>query len=376
MSKAKGGAFALVLDQSPTVWTSLEEFHFRLAKAQIARGIPTVFVYAAMPRKDCLERLASSGAAITAANFRQGRLRYCRALRAIFRKYGVTTVQTRGFNYFHWIWWALRALGVRRVVFVEGNGGEIGARSWKKLLLRARARFFTAPVARVVAISSFIERRLSDLGVNNVQMIHNGIDLDRFHPDDAVKREWREEYQVQPGEAIICTIAYLRSIKQPHVLFEACGYLAQRGVPFRFFVAGTGELVEPLKLLSQKLQIADRVHWLGNYLETERLLQASDIFILSTIGEALGNAFLEAQATGVPSVATDSGGIPEIIVPGETGYLIPPGDSRSMADAVQRLIEDRALWKRMSDASIARARSRFAVDRAVEDYLRVLDCLP
>jgi glycosyltransferase involved in cell wall biosynthesis len=322
--------------------------------------------------------MAATGAAIEILNFAKGKRQYFQGLGDIVRKHGVTTVQTRGFNYFHPIWWMLQLQGVRRVIFVEGNSGLLRARSWRKALLKVRAGVLTWPVMRIVAISDFVKRQLVELGIPEakVQTVYNGVDAGRYHPDPAVRQEWREKYALKPEEALISTVAYLRTFKNPQVMFEACGLLAARKFPFRFFVAGTGDLVEPMKQLSQKLGFAERIHWLGNISQTERLLQASDIFMLSSVGEALGNAFLEATACGVPIVGTDSGAIPEIVVPGETGFLAGASDPAAFADGIQKIMSDDALRRRMSEQSVARARTVFDLDTAVQNFLAVYDSLP
>jgi glycosyltransferase involved in cell wall biosynthesis len=105
-------------------------------------------------------------------------------------------------------------------------------------------------------------------------------------------------------------------------------------------------------------------------------LQASDVFMLSSVGEALGNAFLEASACGVPIVGADSGGIPEIVVPGETGFLASATDPAAFADGIQKIMSDESLRGRMPDQCVARARTVFDLDRAVANFLAVYDALP
>lgn len=367
------GAFALVLDTSPTVWTSVDEFHYRLCRALRSRGVRTVIIYAVPPPPDYHQRIENSGAAIASLNYAQGRYPYFRGLGKIFREHGVEIVQTRGFNYFSLLWWMVRLQGVRKIVFLEGNSGLLRARSWKKALLRLRAFFLTLPILQVVTVTNFVKRQLVELGIpeRKIEAIYNGVDLARFCPNPSVRLQWRQEYRLAPEDIVISTISYLRSFKNPHVILEACGRLAERGLPVRLFVAGTGELLEPMKQLSRNLGIDDRVYWLGNYGRAEKLLQASDVFVLSSVGEAIGNVLLEAMACGVPCVATDSGGIPEVIEDGKTGLLAPPLDSGAFADRIQQIIETPGLMRQMAEQSVARAKSHFDVDGAVQHFLQL-----
>jgi glycosyltransferase involved in cell wall biosynthesis len=219
-------------------------------------------------------------------------------------------------------------------------------------------------VTRVVAISDFIRDRLLKLGIrpDRVVTVHNGVDLERFRPNDLAKTT---------NEIVLSTILYLRDIKRPDVTFKACGILAERGVAFQLLVAGTGPLLESMKQLTKALGYADQVRWLGETHETETILQASDLFLLSTVGEALGNALLEAQACGVPVVATRSGGIPEVVHDGETGLLFPSGNFRAMADCIEYVLLNPKLRRRMSVAARERMENHFHMQRAVKDFLDV-----
>src|SRR5204863_8419055 len=103
---------------------------------------------------------------------------------------------------------------------------------------------------------------------------------------------------------------------------------------------------------------------------------AFDIFVMSSITEGLGTSLLDAMAAGKPVVATTAGGIPEVVVDGETGFLVPPRDHEAMADAIVRLLKDGGLRNRMGQAGRARAETQFSSDRMVQNTLRVYQTLP
>lgn len=377
MSNAQKGAVGLLLDAAPTVWTSLDEFHCKLARGLSARGVPVVIVYSEKPRSDYLEHMQSCGALISAVNYNIGKYRYFRRIGEILRSNGVRVIQTRGFNYFSGLWWILRLNGIRHMTFVEGNSGLLTATGLKKRLLQIRTKLITAPITRTVTVTNFVKQQLVEIGMTpgRIQAIYNGVDLNRFQPDPAARDAWRSRFHIAEDELIVSTISYLRPFKNPHVILQAIALLVARNIPVRLFVAGDGELLEPMKNLAKELRIDGRVHWLGNFAETERLLQSSDIFALASVGEAIGNVLLEAMACGVPSVGTRSGGIPEIIEHGVTGFLAKPLDAADFACQMGRLAEDRRMRSRMSAASVERARSRFAVDVTVENFLKVYESL-
>lgn len=377
MANPNGRSVALLLDMSPTVWTSVDEFHCRLCQALSASNILPVVVFAAEAPPAFRARFESAGAVMFTLNYWHGRFRYYRRLGEIFQQYHVELIQTRGFNYFILLWWMVRLQGVDRIIFLEGNSGLLRAGNWKRKLLRMRTLLMTLPVTRAVTVTKFVKGQLIEIGFGErkVQPIYNGVDLARFHPDDAAGRQWREQYSVRPGEIVVSTISYLRAFKNPHIILQACALLLERGLAIRLFVAGSGELLDPMKELSRKLGIANRVHWLGNFGETEKLLQASDVFVLASVGEAIGNVLLEALACGVPCVGSRSGGIPEIVDDGKTGYLATPLDATDFAAAIEKLARDSTLRNRMALECARQARERFDVDVTVGHFLDLYQTL-
>lgn len=376
MALEKGDAFALVLDMSPTVWTSVDEFHFRLCRALKLRGVRPVIVYSREPPADYRDRMTASGAAITVLDYEKGALAYLFGLRRRMRQHRVGMTQSRGFNYFSLVWWMLWLSGVRKTIFLEGNSGLLRATGWKKPLLRLRARALTWPILYTATVTEFVRRQLIDVGMqpDRIRAVYNGVDTLRFTPDPAARERWRAERQIEPDEILVSMICYLREFKQPHIMLEACAVLAQEGIRVRPVIAGTGELLESMQEFAKYLGLKSTL-WLGNYPHPEQLLQASDVFVLTSVGEAIGNVLLEAMACGVPCVGTASGGIPEIIAHGETGYLAQPLDSRSFAESIQAVVANPEHWRRMSERSVCRARERFDVDRTVREFMELYDSL-
>jgi glycosyltransferase involved in cell wall biosynthesis len=140
-------------------------------------------------------------------------------------------------------------------------------------------------------------------------------------------------------------------------------------------MAGDGVMLPELKELSKELGIEENVHWLGYCADPSSLLQASDVFILSSTGEAFGLVTAEAMACGVPVVGSRSGAIPELIAEGETGLLATPRDEMSFADALETLARDEPLRKKMGRNSLARVHEKFTVDRDVAETMRIYESL-
>ena len=133
-------------------------------------------------------------------------------------------------------------------------------------------------------------------------------------------------------------------------------------------IAGRGKQEEPLRRLAHELGFAERVHLLGLRDDVDTILTAADIFAQPSLSEGLPLAVLEAMSFGLPVIATRVGGIPEAVVDGETGYLVPPGDPETLAAALTRVIESADRGASMGSAGRERAAAEFSVERMTDAY--------
>jgi len=151
----------------------------------------------------------------------------------------------------------------------------------------------------------------------------------------------------------------------PHVLRE---------IPDAHLVIfGEGELRQPLERQIKELHLEKHVLLPGFREDVVQLMKSADLFVTSSVTEGLGSTALDAMAMRLPVVGTHAGGIPEVVVHGETGLLMPPGDARALAGAIVRLLKDRALRERMGAAGHARVKDRFGVSRLLAGTLRAYE---
>lgn len=370
-------SIVFLLDSAPTTWTSQEDRHLRLCQALIRKDVQPVLVFARPLRPEIESRLRSSGARIEAIDYGEGLFHYHRMLRRLVKKCSVTTAHILFFDYFSALPWIARLCGIRRIIYEMQNSGEFRATSWKKWLLGLRTKAMTRPVARVIAISEFVKRQIIAAGVpaGKVEVRYLGVDTERFVPDHQARREWAERFSIRSDEVILSTVSYLRPFKNPEVLVEACKELRNRNVLARLFVAGDGDMLPDLKVLAERLRVADRVHWLGNVADPRTLLQASDIFVLASVGEAFGLVLAEAMACGVPVVGSRSGSLVEVVEDGRTGVLSTPLDPIAFAEAIERLSRDVPRRREMAARAITRVRQHFTVDIAVEKTIDIYESL-
>ena len=136
----------------------------------------------------------------------------------------------------------------------------------------------------------------------------------------------------------------------------------------RVEVAGGGSCLEDLKGLAAELGVAERVTFLGEVRDIPALLSRARMFVQPSLSEGIPLTVLEAMARGLPVVATRVGGLPEVVIDGETGLLVPAADPPALAEAVLTLWRDPDAAGRMGDAGRRRAEERFDVRRMVSQY--------
>jgi glycosyltransferase involved in cell wall biosynthesis len=183
-----------------------------------------------------------------------------------------------------------------------------------------------------------------------------GIDLDRFEGAQPALRSDRP---------LVGNVARLAPQKDHRTLVEAARLVPEAD----FVVAGDGELREELERQAE----GSNVRFLGARDDVPELLASFDVFAFPSLFEGLCLAVIEAQAAGVPVVATPVGGIRETVVDGETGLLVPTRNPAALAAAIRRLLEDRPAAEAMAAEARRRVRERFSVERMVAETLRLYD---
>ena len=368
---------AILLDSAPITWTSQEDRHLKLCEALVKRGDQPVLIFSEDLSPEFAARLRGTGAELTAINYGDGTIHYFRELRKLVKKHSITTAHIIFFDYFSAMPWIARLAGITNVIYEMQNSGMFQASSWRRSLLRLRTKLMTWPTTRVIAISQFVKEQLvkSGLAAEKIVVRYLGVDTDRFAPDPSAREQWAREFNLGTDEIILSTVSYLRPFKNPQVLVQTCRELATRKVSARLFVAGDGEMLPSLKELTTQLGVENRIHWLGNVPDPKSLLQASDIFLLASVGEAFGLVLAEAMACGAPIVGSRSGSLPEVIEEGQTGLLAAPLDSTSFADAIERLGRDPELRGKMGRQAVEHVNAKFTVEKAVAETVRIYDSL-
>jgi glycosyltransferase involved in cell wall biosynthesis len=205
---------------------------------------------------------------------------------------------------------------------------------------------------------------------SKIVVIRNGVDLTQF-TGPADPNRIRQELGLAPGTPLVAVVSRLTRLKGLENLLEAAAMLKPHYPDVRFLIVGETSPMEvpyldELTQLADRHGVGDRVIFTGRRSDVPALLSGVDVSVMPSLNEALSNVLLESMAAGAPTVATRVGGTPEALVHEETGLLVAPGDSRGLATAVARLLDDRALAARLGRAARQSIQDRFSVDRMVE----------
>lgn len=243
--------------------------------------------------------------------------------------------------------------------------GGLEGLGWKLM------RSFYARCETVYAPSHAIIDELSEHGIRNTELWSRGIDLSRFSPRWR-SAELRASIGADDDTPVLLLVSRLVKEKNLADLAEAERILRERGSEHRLVLVGDGPMRAELERLLPHAHFAG--HQTGEALA--RWYASGDVFVFPSTTETFGNVILEAQASGVPAVVVDAGGPPDLVEPGETGFIARANDPADFADKVQALLADPAERRRMGCRAREAAAERdwSAINgRLVDSYRRVVD---
>lgn len=254
---------------------------------------------------------------------------------------------------------------------------RVGAAPWAGLSTAHLGYGMEDVVRGTLVNSSFLRRqilnRFPEIPPERVEVLHNGVDTAALDPARCVhRREVRRELGVSEETSLVTAVGRLTAVKNYPLLLRSFAQALRAFPGAALAVVGEGEELESLKALSEALDIADRVRFTGFRKDVSEVLHASDLFVHASLMEGFPNAILEAMAMGKPVVATEVGGVPELVAHGETGLLVPSGDEDALAKALLRLLNAPEASGKMGDVGRRRVRQCFDQDAQVlklETYL-------
>src|SRR2546426_1942330 len=285
--------------------------------------------------------------------------------------------------------WVLERCRVPYSVFLYGADVLSEQHKIRQSVFKRRtARAVFGGAAALVAISGWtrdlVLSVLGDLGLDGhgqrLRVVHLGTDPERFRPGVDTD-ELRHRFELPDGGARwLLTVARLEPHKGVDTVIRALPAIVERAADVRYAVAGSGPEREHLEKLAHKTGVAERVRFLGEVGDRDlpALYNLATVYVGASrraerIGvEGFGLALVEASACGLPVVAGNSGGVPDAVRDGETGFLVPAEDPAAFADAISRLLGDPGLARRVGAAGRRAVETYFNWDRVVRD-LRAIE---
>jgi glycosyltransferase involved in cell wall biosynthesis len=225
---------------------------------------------------------------------------------------------------------------------------------------------------KVVCVSEAVRNvvlKKEKLDEGRAVVIRNGIDpKERDHGEGALDRR---ELGLEEDHLIVGMVAnYNRPIKGVSYLLDAIPAIVSEVPSARFLFLGGGAKERPfLREKAKALNIERFVTFTGHRKDIHRFYQTMDLSVLTSLSEGLSITLLESMSHGLPVVATDVGGNPEVVVEGKTGYLVPAKDDRLLADRIIRLLRDSDLRKKMGEEGRLRVETRFRMQDVARKYM-------
>jgi glycosyltransferase involved in cell wall biosynthesis len=336
-----------------------------------ARFLPAVFVLAAGGY--WVEPIRRLGVAVTELPRRgSADLRRVLRLRAALREFAPDVLHT--------ILWSgnvygrLAAVGLGIPVVLAAERNVIRRPPWQAALERVLDRVTDAYLVNCEAITAELVSR-GRLPRAKIGVVPNGIDLAGLPPFAAERTAARRAAGLDPARRLVAQVGRLAPQKDYPTFLGAAATVAAAVPDVDFLVVGEGGLRAELEALVRARGLSGRVRFLGLRNDVPAILAGVDVLALTSRFEGFPNVVMEAMATGAVVVASDVGGCRELVVPGETGLIVPPGDPAAVAAAVLRVLRDPPRAAQMAAAARRRVEREFDVHRMAERTAAAYDRL-
>mgnify|MGYP000442235169 CR=1 FL=1 len=229
--------------------------------------------------------------------------------------------------------------------------------------------------AHFIAVShdrlSLLTKNLQ-LAPTKCAVVHGGAHIQEKPTHASIQRA-RQDVDIMPHNTILLSIGHLGAIKGHQDTLLALAHLIEKNSNLHLYIAGDGTAKQKNALLAlvQSLDIKQHITFLGQVSNAPTWLEACDIFIQPSIEEAFGLVFVEAGAKAKPTVATNVGGIKEIIVHEETGILVTPASPNELTEAIARLITSKPLRVQYGENAFKRISKHFSIDHMIKQYQKI-----
>ncbi|WP_417538424.1 glycosyltransferase family 4 protein [Marinobacter sp.] len=317
------------------------------------------------------QQLVKDGTKVTALQRNPGfDLDLVRGIRAQIRSFGATVVHCH--QYTPWVYGWLASYGTgAKVVFTEHGRFFPDRHRYKAILINPLMALMTP---KIIAISSATKRALSRyefIPRSKIRVIYNGIaPLTR---NERAAANIRKSLDIGESDFVMGTVARLDPVKNQAMMLQAFAMVLAENPNCWLLMVGDGPERAALERQAHNLNISHRVAFTGFIEAPANFLAAMDLFLLSSNTEGTSMTLLEAMSLGLPTVATEAGGTPEIVAHAETGLLTPVGNVSAFAEGIAHIIKDKELRQRLGAASVRLFERRFSATSMAGAYSKIYD---
>jgi len=264
--------------------------------------------------------------------------------------------------------WSQRLLSFKKQpLIVNGEHGVFYAESRKRRLIQQG--LFQA-IDGNLTVSADLGRRMESafsLPPETFYPILNGVDIDRFKPNGELRAQHRAQLGYMETDFVIGTVGRLVEIKNYPLLIRVFAALNKQYSNIKLLFCGDGDQRANLEALVESYELSSNVQFTGRIDNVAQVMQAFDVFTLTSDMEGLPNTLLEAMASGIPSIVTDVGGSREVM-PSPAGTLLPAGDEAALFKGLQRYIESQSFRESTAQEALGHVRRHLSIEAMVTKY--------
>jgi glycosyltransferase involved in cell wall biosynthesis len=235
----------------------------------------------------------------------------------------------------------------------------------RTLAVLTQRRLFSG-IDRIIAVSDSLKKNMVEnqgLAASKIEVIHNGVDYERWQEKPPSPRS---QLGLSESDFVVVAVGRLVDWKGHDVLINAAAELRSSRPDIRIAIAGEGPMRPRLERLIRAGGLEQSVSLLGHVADVRALLAAADLFVLPSLNEPFGIVLLEAMAAGLPVIATNAGGVPEIITDDQNGVLLPPAEAAVLSREISALAADAPRRRRLGDCARITVKERFALEDIIE----------
>ncbi len=343
-----------------------------LTNALVEAGMEVVV--ACSPGGPVADAVVAAGAQAVPCAFDRGVPRALAELRSIVRRVDPELVHGTGWLTDQLVRWCGAGVPVLNTVHVMPSGPAAQGAPGESLLLRGLVeRAGRARVSAFLAVSHAVADAVVASGTDpaRVRVIHNGVDAAALRSAAA----GAHAPDLPEASLLVGTVSRLEPVKGVEHLVRAAAVLARDRDDVAFVIAGEGPLRASLEALAESMHLGGRMRFLGHTESSAAVLSRLDVAVVPSLSEGMGIVAVEAMALGVPVVASEAGGLVEVLGGGTAGVLVPPGDADALAAALAGLLDDAGERHRVGQAGRERAEAEFSLEVMVARHVEVYRAL-